>query len=141
MDNKRLSSIPFDYFEPVKIKKGYNRNVEPEKIYPDDKGMITIEIRELERVEINLNNNRAEVEVKAKVEEDNSDNSNFYSGYLVVGNQLRPLPVGSTLDVERGVFYWQPGPGFIGDYRFVFVGKIQDGEMNLKNINVKIGPR
>ena len=45
------------------------------------------------------------------------------AGYLVVGEQLRELPIGSTLDKENGIFYWQPGPGFIGEYRFVFINK------------------
>ncbi|NIO83646.1 MAG: hypothetical protein GTN68_24130 [Candidatus Aminicenantes bacterium] len=108
---------------------------------PDEKGFINIEIRELERVEINLNNNRAEVEVKAEVEEGNSDNSNFYTGYLVVGNQIRPLPIGSTLDSERGIFYWQPGPGFIGVYRIVFIKKEKAGMISKKSIIVKIVPK
>jgi hypothetical protein len=29
-----------------------------------------------------------------------------------------PLPIGSTL--RGGRFYWQPGPGFLGDYDLVF---------------------
>jgi hypothetical protein len=45
----------------------------------------------------------------------------IYCGYLVVGNELKPLPIGSTLDSERGIFYWQSGPGFLGTYDFVFI--------------------
>jgi hypothetical protein len=37
------------------------------------------------------------------------------------------LPIGSTLDTRNGVFYWQPGPGFIGTYRFIFVMKGTNG--------------
>ena len=40
------------------------------------------------------------------------------AGYTIVGGEQRPLPVGSTL--KGGVFYWQPGPGFIGEYPIVF---------------------
>jgi hypothetical protein len=45
----------------------------------------------------------------------------IYYGYLVLSNELKPLPIGSTLDSERGIFYWQPGPGFLGTYDFVFI--------------------
>ena len=41
------------------------------------------------------------------------------SGYLIVGDSLRSLPIGSTLDADKGLFYWQPGPGFIGKYDLV----------------------
>ena len=31
-----------------------------------------------------------------------------YEGYLVVGDERRALPIGSTLDASTGRFYWQP---------------------------------
>jgi hypothetical protein len=37
-----------------------------------------------------------------------------YTGFLVIGDQLRSLPIGSTLDTKGGIFTWQPGPGFYG---------------------------
>jgi hypothetical protein len=40
------------------------------------------------------------------------------SGYQLVNGEHRPLPIGSSLN--RGVFYWQPGPGFLGQYHLVF---------------------
>lgn len=40
-------------------------------------------------------------------------------GYLLVNGERRDLPVGSSL--KDGVFYWGLGPGFLGDYRLVFV--------------------
>jgi hypothetical protein len=82
-----------------------------------------IEIKELERVEINLSNEGVD------------------AGYLLVGNQLRKLPIGSTLDRDNGIFYWQPGPGFIGEYRFVFIGKDDAEEFTSKNIVVSIKPK
>ena len=36
---------------------------------------------------------------------------------LVLG-RVQALPAGSTL--KRGVFYWQPGPGFLGEYTLQF---------------------
>ncbi len=42
-------------------------------------------------------------------------------GYEVVGDDLRTLPIGSTLDPVTGRFYWQPPVGFLGTYHFVFI--------------------
>jgi hypothetical protein len=35
------------------------------------------------------------------------------------------LPVGSSFDQAAGTFVWQPGPGFLGEYRFVFVDRTE----------------
>ncbi len=44
-----------------------------------------------------------------------------YTGYLRVGEELAPLPIGSQLDATTGQFTWAPGVGFIGRYDLVFV--------------------
>jgi hypothetical protein len=59
-------------------------------------------------------------------------------GFQLVGEQLRPLPIGSTFDGEKGIFYWQPGPGFMGTYRLVFIREMPDGEKTKKFVNIKI---
>jgi hypothetical protein len=41
--------------------------------------------------------------------------------YLEVDGKLRPLPAGSRL--RDGRFTWSPGPGYVGEYRLVFVGE------------------
>jgi hypothetical protein len=56
-----------------------------------------VEMDELERVELELG---------------------ATNGYLLVNGDRRPLPVGSS--IKRGVFYWQAGPGFLGEYQLVF---------------------
>src|SRR6185295_2957539 len=43
-----------------------------------------------------------------------------YTGYLRVGGELAPLPIGSFLDAA-GIFYWTPGVSFLGAYDLVFV--------------------
>jgi hypothetical protein len=116
-----LKALPMDCHNPVWIKKGYQKNVKPHKIYPDDKGIINIETRELESVKIQFSSESSEV-----------------MGYMIIGSQLRPLPIGSTLDSQTGTFYWQAGPGFVGLYRLIFVLKEQNGEMRRKDINVKV---
>jgi len=40
------------------------------------------------------------------------------AGFLLVNGERRPLPIGSTL--KDGVFYWQAGPGFLGEYQLLF---------------------
>jgi hypothetical protein len=44
-----------------------------------------------------------------------------YRGYLVDGEILRELPVGSTLNTETGEFAWAPGLAFGGAHDLVFV--------------------
>ncbi len=109
---------------PVRIKKGYREDIEAQKLYPDDKGLLNIKIRELERIVIQLSQEFSQM-----------------AGYLLVDNQLRSLPIGSTLNVETSTFYWQAGPGFVGDYHLVFVGRNRDGELSRRNILVKILPK
>ena len=112
--------------EPVGIIKGYGgagEDVEPQAVYPDEQGMTRVETRELERIELLF-----------------TPNSRL-SGYMKVGDQSRPLPTGSFLDPGKGIFYWQPGPGFVGEYRLVFIETDSDGNRTGKNILVRIGPR
>jgi len=124
-----LSRIPMGLSTPVGIKKGYDERLSPQMIYPDDKGTISIEIRELERIEISLN----------KV---NRPNEQLFgcSGYHLVGDQLRPLPVGSVLDFKQNKFFWQPGPGYLGTYELVFITFKGDVPV-MKRISVKILPK
>ncbi|MGE5341279.1 MAG: hypothetical protein ACM3SY_07330 [Candidatus Omnitrophota bacterium] len=60
---------------------------------------------------------------------------------MVFEDQLKPLPIGSTLDHRKGIFYWQPGPGFIGNYRLLFIGKDCNGQYTTKNLIVHIKPK
>jgi hypothetical protein len=48
-------------------------------------------------------------------------------GYMRVGDELRPLPVGSSFDANKGRWYWGPGFGFVGEYCFVFFLKNKTG--------------
>lgn len=66
------------------------------KIHTDSP--LRIEIEELERVEIKFS----------------GENGNLYLGWGE--NISKPLPVGSALDKEKGLFTWGPGPGFLGQY-------------------------
>ncbi|UCH95911.1 MAG: DUF2334 domain-containing protein [Candidatus Aminicenantes bacterium] len=116
-----INALPVDIHTPLRIRKGYGDNVKPYRIYPGDKGITYIKVKELERVEIRF---ASEISV--------------ITGYMVVGHQFRPLPIGSTLDAQTRTFYWQPGPGFVGVYRLNFIVKVQDGLLRRIDIIVRI---
>jgi hypothetical protein len=124
-----LANIPM-YFQTIQIKKGYKENIEPQTNFPDNNGIVSIQIKELERIEIYLHPK----EEPARPWE----NMGKWMGYQLVDNQLRSLPIGSTLDIERGIFYWQPGPGFIGEYGFVFICERPNDDITQTHINVTI---
>jgi hypothetical protein len=118
MFNFNPGRIPVNESLPVWIKKGYHPNVEPVVVYPDDEGIITIKIKELERLEIHFFDSTLNIEPRTL--------------------NISWLPIGSTLDRKRGIFYWQPGPGFIGDYEFIFTEKAGSGELNRKIISIRV---
>jgi hypothetical protein len=120
---KELSDVSFSYAEPAYIIRGFTPGIAPQMILPDESGVINIEVMELERIAVLLF--------------DNNTNDSVLVGFLKVGDQLKTLPIGSTLDTQKAIFYWQPGPGFLGEYNFIFM-EINRNE--LKKINVKILP-
>jgi len=58
-----------------------------------------------------------------------------------MGGGLEPLHIGSTLNTEKGTFSWQPGPGFIGEYNFVFIKKDGTGAKTKIKTRITILPR
>ncbi|MGE5342336.1 MAG: hypothetical protein ACM3SY_12740 [Candidatus Omnitrophota bacterium] len=89
-------------------------------VVPEVGETVNIEISELERVELTLSD----------------DETKRFEGYLQVGDRWKPLPVGSVLD--KGNFYWQPGPGSIGDYHLIFIGKGSQGQSQRKDVVIHI---
>ena len=69
-----------------------------------------------------------------------SGDQDGYEGYLVKGSELAALPAGSFLDRRTGEFFWQPGPGFVGAYDFVFV-RTGNGARTKSSLSVDISPR
>ncbi|MCP4218274.1 MAG: hypothetical protein GY765_26800, partial [bacterium] len=137
-DNVSIQNLPVGG-TPVCLDKGYNTGMETKHfrkiLYPDKEGIIHIGIKEDERIKM-------EVGVPPRGEEVPPRGEEFQCrGYMLVDGQLRGLPVGSTMDKRDGVFYWQPGPGFIGTYRFVFIGKDSNGEKSRRNITITISPK
>jgi len=118
-----------EIFAPMYVRRGFDLNGSTDAVYPNENGSLSVEIRELERVEIYINpedspESIASLRISSAESEKNTTASPLkkeesYLAYQVVGDELRPLPIGSTFDAERGIFYWQPGPGFIGQYDFI----------------------
>ncbi|MCX6578957.1 MAG: M20/M25/M40 family metallo-hydrolase [Candidatus Aminicenantes bacterium] len=124
-DMMQIDNIPINP-GPVWLKQGYDDNDFLRAVYTGETGRCTIRVNELERIQIHLDDPMA-----------NRSLSGF-SGYMIVNNRMESLPVGSTFDSRKGIFYWQPGPGFVGQYRFVFILKEETGQMNRKEIVVRI---
>lgn len=120
-----FSSIPVTYSTPVAVITGYSSSNKPEEKIPNEEGVIELKLKELDRLEIHL---------------DVPDSSNYSIGYTLVGNNLGALPIGSTLDSHNNIFYWQPGPGFLGDYKFVFISYSANGEVTARKIKITILP-
>jgi hypothetical protein len=60
-------------------------------------------------------------EVERVVVDASSAGAPRYEAYSVVDGQLRGLPTGASFDSSRGILYWQPGVGYIGNYDFVIL--------------------
>ena len=88
--------------------------IEPAQIAADATGVYSVSIEELDRIELPVGATH---------------------GYLLVKDERQPLPVGSML--KGGRFYWQAGPGFLGDYDLLF----ERADSTLVRVHVKIKPK
>ena len=93
------------------------------EVFPDVRGVRLVRLEELERVQIQL-----------------PGPAGAYRAYQVVNQALRTLPVGSSFDTRRGVFYWQPGAGFVGRYDFIFVRAEDTGDAEQVRVRLLIEP-
>ena len=122
-----VSEVPPDY-SAVHVKKPASDNRTPEMVFPEWSGEIRIRTRETEQVEVRLASQF-------------DDGEASYEGYIVMNGRMRPLPIGSTFDRTSGTFSWQPGPGFVGRYEFVFLRTGSNGIKTRIPVNVRISPR
>jgi hypothetical protein len=84
----------------------------------DNQEPLLIEIEELERIVIELM----------------SKGGAKFVGWA--GDETKELPIGSTLDSEKGLFYWHPGPGFLGKHVLHFA--VSDGVGRSEPITVVV---
>ena len=132
-----------DLLSPVFVRTGFRDAGGHALAAPDGRGTRRVAIEETDRAVIALESPEdlpmpRSAGLEKRPEAGDSRQAGRWTGYLVVGNDDRPLPAGSTLDAERGVFYWQPAPGFLGTYDFIFV----DGRKGLKKaVSVSVLPK
>jgi hypothetical protein len=124
-----LADIPVQTVTSLEYFRGYDRNREPEMASPDEYGVLNVQCRELERLEIRL------------APPGGNLTGETYTGYHAVGSQLKSLPIGSYLGPHTGVFCWQPGTGFVGTYRLVFIRADGYGGGSRMDVVVTIAPR
>lgn len=122
---RKLAGTPGYSTEPLLIRKGFGKDtITPDIVFSDHQGIAHTEIRETERIEIRLY--------------DTANGNKQVYGFLKVGEHLRALPAGATLDSRNGVLYWIPAHGFEGEYRLVFIDTIS---ARVKHINITIQPK
>jgi uncharacterized repeat protein (TIGR01451 family) len=81
----------------VRLRNGLDVDGDAEPVTPDANGVYAITMEEVGHIELHLG---------------------ATSGNMQVLDEAHSLPIGSTL--KGGVFYWQPGPGFLGEYKLQF---------------------
>jgi hypothetical protein len=104
----------FDSSEPLAVRKGD----EAIRVYPNPSGHRVVTISQ---------NERAEMQLPAL-------ESGSYTGYEKVNGERRALPLGSSLDVSAGVFYWQPAAGFLGPHDLEFVPSDGNGVVHVRAV-------
>jgi len=83
--------------EGVRVRHGVDVDRRPDPVTPDADGGYSVTMEEVGLMELRLG---------------------AASGNMLVEGEAQPLPIGSTL--KGGIFYWQPGPGFLGEYTMQF---------------------
>lgn len=116
------------------IKRGFDPREDFAEYYPDPRGYVNIEIDEMERIAINIG-------ARYILPEEDETSPVMWVGCQLVGDKIRPLPIGSTLDARSGVFYWIPGPGFTRQYQLVFFERGESGDYNRRDITVVVRTR
>jgi hypothetical protein len=132
----------------VHIRKGFQEDAAPEFHTSGEDGWIEVEMAPLDRVVLIFDPEAAGVEGDASGRPSTAllgrprggfpkePSGAQYLGYQLVGEEVRALPPGSTLDVSNGVFYWQLGPGFLGEFDLVFV--VHSGRIGLQKSLVRV---
>jgi hypothetical protein len=114
---------PIDALTSFQAVEESGNTGELETYYPDIDGWTVINTEELERVELHLGE------------------AQKINGWMLVGQKLQPLPIGSHLDRETGVFTWGIGPAFVGVYRLVFLLEDSNENKIKKNVLIDIKPK
>jgi hypothetical protein len=109
----------------------------PFNSYGAESGPATMAAEELDRIELHIDGDSGTATAGVTGEAV----APHYTGYMRVGADLGPLPIGSHLDDGTGVFTWTPGVGFIRDYDLVFVRWSESRVVDRVEIRVTLRPR
>jgi hypothetical protein len=110
--DRPVTDVPApDRAEALRIARTGTRALVP--LPADPSGLHTALIGQQDRVELYLPASSAPARTTSRPAR--------YEAYQVVGGTLRRLPIGSSFDPDRGIFYWQPVPGYLGSFDFVFL--------------------
>jgi len=115
VSSEPLDRIPLDTSSPVQVRKGFNPDAPAQTVFPDENGVIPIQIRELERIEVHFGEN--------------------------AGKFTRELPLGCTWDSETGVLSWFPAHGFFGVYDFIMIRKAESRGKMKQHLRIAITAR
>jgi len=117
----------------IRMKRGFATDAPLESLTRSEEGLFSVEARETDRLELSLGTLPDSMKRAMRAVR--------YAGYLVAGEELRPLPIGSTLEPVTGNFSWMLGPGFIGDYDLMFVEKDAYGSARTFKVRVTVKPK
>jgi Protein of unknown function (DUF1566)/Viral BACON domain len=109
----------------IHMRRGFDVEESDEPIKSHVNGVFTINITQLQRLEIDLVGK-------------SQTGLTLLHGFMVVGDKLKSLPIGTTLNKEYGKFLWQPGVGFQGVYSFIFILEDSIGKMHRAIVKVNI---
>ncbi len=115
--------------EPIEVRRAFTPDEPSALAMPENTGRVSLQVSELDMIELRLQTRFG------------FNDHASYTGYQLIGSELRHLPAGSTFDANHGIFKWQPGAGFVGGYDFVFVRTAEDGTAIKIPVHVEIVPK
>jgi len=136
-----LAGMAEDRWTPVFVRRGTVLDAPVEMVVPDGDGISRISVFEITRIalylekEISDEREEAMIQRGARILHKVPSSAVRYEAYALANGRLRNLPIGASFDNVDGVFYWQPGPGFLGEYQIIIV----DTELKtIRTIRIKI---
>ena len=124
MSSARLAIVPVDG-SPLVARRSWDADTPWRHYSAGRSGRIVIRGEEIDRFELALGGGSGE----------------HYAGYLRVGEQLTPLPIGSHLGSGSGTFTWSPGVGFVGTYDLVFVRSAGARAVSRREVRIILQPK
>jgi hypothetical protein len=132
---------------PVYVAGGFDPNALPRPVFPEPDGVVRLGMPEVGRITValyggaSLEDSPNFFKAAGKIPtagRASLASRRFEASHRVV-NELRPLPIGASFDPDRGVFAWHPGPGFFGEYEFVFVRR-ESGRLPVRTtVRIRVG--